>query len=203
MKTWEILCLTMPRRKPFLDQLRMTLAPQLRPGVTLRIQTDSGTTVGEQRHLMKLQSTADYVSFLDDDDLPRADFVSSIAPLLDGVDYIGFWMYCWDIGSECKTRRRPVIHSLSYSDWTEDENCYYRDISHFNPMIRELSISVPMTGSGDEDYRWSCGLRGKVKTQHFIDKPLLHYFNRHPKNDAEDWKNPDRIEILESIWKNL
>jgi hypothetical protein len=201
--SWEILCLTQPSRAPFLSQLRMVLAPQLRPGVSFRIQADDGSGIGEQRHRMKMESTADYVSMIDDDDLPSANFVSEILPLLNGVDYIGFCMFCYDIGADCETRRRHVVHSLAYSDWTEDENCYYRDISHFNPMRRELSISIPMTGSGDEDYRWSCGLRGKVKTQHFIDKFLIHYFNRHPKNDADDWRNPDRLTILESIGRAL
>lgn len=200
---WEILCLTQPSRAPFLSQLRMVLAPQLRPGVSFRIQTDDGSGIGEQRHRMKMESAADYVSFIDDDDLPSHSFVHSIRPKLDGVDYIGFWMYCYDIGSDCDTRRRPVFHSLDFIDWSEDEFSYYRDVSHFNPMRRDLSISVPMTGSGDEDYRWACGLRVKVKTQHVIPETLIHYFNRHPKNDAEDWNNPDRLTVLAAIQRAL
>ena len=132
---------------------------------------------------------------MDDDDAVSPNYISSIVPLLDGVDYIGFEIAMY-LNHE---RIKPAYHSLNTKEWTEDENGYYRDIGHVNPMRRELALQRPMTGGIGEDARWACEMRGLVKTQHYIREPLYVYLWRQPKDDARDARDPRRLALLSSL----
>jgi hypothetical protein len=121
-----------------------------------------------------------YSNFIDDDDLIPANYVDRIYPLLDGsVDYVGFrlQMYVDD------QKQQPTFHSLRYPEWNGDQDGWYRDISHINPIRRELALAVPMSGGHGEDHRWADALRAKniVKTEHFVDEVMYFYYFRSNK----------------------
>lgn len=178
----ELLCLTMLSRGEFLRRLILCLAPQMagRSDVFLRIKNcDPSLTLGENRDQMLKSATGDYVAFVDDDDLVSDDYISSIMPLLDGVDQIGFELQCYIDG---KPLDKVTHHTLRAGGWYEDEKGYWRDISHVNPMRRELVLLEPFEGGHGEDQRWADRLRGKVKTEHHIPRVLYHYYFRTRKN---------------------
>jgi len=185
---WDILILTMPSRAAFLMRLMNVLDPQLRPGVKVVVRTsDPKMTRGANRVEMIKQSDAEYINFLDDDDLVPEDFVSSIFPLLDGVDYIGFQVQLY-YGGPGGPKELPTFHSLRYPQWSSTNEGHYRDLSHLNPIKRELAIQGAeqmAKGNGNEDVMWAEAMRGLgiVKTEHYVDKIMYHYYFRQGHTD--------------------
>jgi glycosyltransferase involved in cell wall biosynthesis len=182
-KRWSILILTQASRAGYLHKLLNVLVPQVRnlPEVDVEIRVfDNSMDLGANRQAMIDKCEAEYVSFVDDDDLVSENYVSMIYPfLLGGIDMVGFRVYMTFDG----VPQKPVIHSLACGGWREDGAAYYRDISHLNPMRRELVKQVPLEGGFGEDARWAAKMRelGIVRTEHFIDQDLYHYLYRTKK----------------------
>jgi hypothetical protein len=130
---------------------------------------------------LRRASNAEYIAFVDDDDLVAPDYVSTILPLLDGVDQIGFELQCY---IDAVALPKKTIHSLRHTGWFENALGYFRDISHLNPMRRELALLEPMEGGHGEDKRWSDRMRGKVKTEHYIPRVMYHYYFNTKKNQG-------------------
>lgn len=183
---WSILCLTQKGRERFLARLAGVLRPQLEeyPDVEFTIRKfDPLFDLGNNRQMMMNDSSAEYISQVDDDDLVPADYVSTIYPLLDGIDYVGFRLQLYIDGE----KQKPTYHSLRYKEWNADQQGFYRDISHLNPIRRELAIQAPMSGGGGEDQRWADAIRrlGIVKTEHYCgdDKVMYYYLFRNRKTE--------------------
>jgi hypothetical protein len=209
---WHILIATERTRSEFLSQLLSLLEPQIcalglrkSDQVDVMIHEDetgklygNPAQIGEIREYMRQKSSADYISFVDSDDLVSPNYISTILPLLTR-DYVGFQLQgYWNF------EPMPLsIHSLEYLElgWYQNDKGFYRDISHVNPMRRDLALAAPMEGGYEEDVRWARKIRalGKVKTQHFVAEPLYHYLIREPKNDAKDAFDPRRLEIIERL----
>jgi glycosyl transferase family 2 len=180
---WDILILTMPSRKVYLKNLVKILDPQVngRDVSYLIRMCDPNYTLGENRDMLMRASDGHYVSFVDDDDGLPDDFVSTILPLLDGVDYVGFNLQCYIDG---KPLDKVTRHSLQYKGWYEDETGYYRDISHVNPMRRSLALLEPFEGGHGEDQRWADRMRARdvLRTEHYLDCVMYRYYFRTRKN---------------------
>lgn len=190
---WSILVLTMPRRREMLGRLLGVLVPQLEPhrdDVELLVNTsDPEWHVGENREILRRQARGRYISFIDDDDMVAEDYVSKIYPCLDGVHYVGFNVEQTFDGkprSGCVER-----HSLQYNGvWFDHSGSYdghFRDISHLNPMLKDIATIVPMSGWPGEDSRWADELRTRrvLRTEHYIDEVLYHYMTRTVKPELE------------------
>lgn len=181
----DILVLTMPTRKEYLSRLIGILEPQLdhKNASALYQVCYPQYTLGENRDMLRRCSRGEYIVFIDDDDLIPSDYVSTILPLLDGVDYIGYDVQCSIDGKPL-----PVTHhSLKYGGWYEDENGYYRDISHINPIRRDLALLEPIEGGHGEDKRWADRMRarGVLKTEHYIPRVMYQYLFRSEKHYTE------------------
>ncbi len=197
---WQILILTQPSRAPFLHQLILEFQRQADPRVGLLIaEYDQSKTLGENRNVLRDLAIAEYISFFDDDDWPAPDFFARIMPLLDR-DYVGFRVqtYCEHL-QYCAYGN--TYHSLKYHDWSRVGMNFYRDVSHINPIRRELAMQADFEGGIGEDARWAKALRAKgiVKTQHYISDVMYHYIWRAVKDDAADAVHPERMKIIESI----
>lgn len=191
----DILCLTMPTRRKFLARLMERLEPQLygswSASKKVKITTmmhNPAVSLGENRQRMRESSKADYVCFVDDDDMVAENYVDRILPLLDGVDYVGFRLQAYEDGVPLPG---PTYHSLLCGGWfdktyADGTKSWHRDISHLNPIKRELALAVPMYGGFAEDSRWSGELRrlGIVKTEHYIEEVMYHYLSRTDKKDG-------------------
>lgn len=164
---------TLGRRKLKLESLLGDLLPQVDQAggevVVEALWNNGERPIGQVRQDMMEHATGDYVSFVDDDDGVPAYFVRRVLPLLDGtVDYIGWRQRLWRGNQEMQR----VIHSLRYPGWIDEEHGFYRDLTHFNPMRRDLASSASFRGNSEawsEDYDWARRLRGKVVTEHYID----------------------------------
>ena len=181
---WSILILTLPGRERFLARLQAVLRPQVEGHddveVLVRV-SDPQLDLGTNRQRMIESSSAEYISQIDDDDLVAQNYVPKILPLLDR-DYVGFQLQMFIDGQ----KQKPTYHSLRYKEWNADADGFYRDISHVNPIRRELALAVPMAGGFGEDERWSNGMRqlGIVKTEHYVDEPMYFYYFRSNKTDS-------------------
>jgi hypothetical protein len=120
-------------------------------------------------------ATAKYTCFVDDDDVLPPYYVERVLPLLaDDVDYIGWRMQCFIQNVQLA----PTFHSLRYELWYEDAAGHYRDISHLNPMRREIAVQGNFCKGGwPEDLNWSKQLRGLLHTEHFIDDIMYFYYD--------------------------
>ena len=173
---WTIMIATLGRRRHKLERMLGGLLPQVDAAgglVTVEALWNNGERpIGQVRQDMLDHAAAEYVSFLDDDDEVPPYFVARVLPLLDGIDYIGWRQKLW----RGVVEQRPVVHSLRYSRWCDMPRCYERDITHFNPMRRDLAVQGTFLGpfeAWSEDHYWASQLRGKVLTEHFIDEVML------------------------------
>lgn len=174
---WTILIATLGQRRDRFQRLLNCLTPQVsqaRGAVSVLVYWDCGGTasLSEIRQWLVEEAAGQYVSFVDDDDLVAEDYVATILPLLDGVDQIGWQMQHYADGVPSK----PTYHSLRYGRWSDDSNGYYRDISHLNPIRRELALQADFRLAIPEDVSWADQMRGKVKTEHYVDDIMYFYF---------------------------
>lgn len=211
-----MLIVTLPSRHEFLGQLLAILEPQVIAlgvrkfdQVDIRISaSDIDLPVGDRREALRQRATGEYICFLDDDDLVSPNYIARIMPLLDGVDQVGFEVEGWND----HTKMLPTYHSLKYGKWTNPvngrmglEGAYCRDISHLNPMRRELALRAPIAGGFGEDCRWANELRALdvVKTEHYIDEVMYYYLWRGGKNDARDAIDPWRLAFIERLYPKV
>lgn len=178
-RTWDILISTIPHRHAKLCELLAELDRQWQPGLGVLVLRDNQVLRGfdshiKRKHLLEA-SCADYVSVIDDDDGVAHDYVATIfRALAEDPDYVGFHVEVTRDG----VLQRPVIHSLEYPDWNsweEKEGPLTRDITHLNPVRRELALLSDWTGRTDE--QWAMWLRrtGRVRTQVMIGRPMYFY----------------------------
>lgn len=189
MTTWSILIASIEHRADKLKRLLDVLMPQVKDaeGVEVLIYRDNlEASIGYKRQHLVESSTADYVSFIDDDDLVSDDYVAKVtAALAESPDYVGFRQRYTKDGVE----QLPVFHSLQYKGgWRSDNEGFYRGITHFNPIRRELALLVSFEGDHGEDERWSQRLEatGRVESEVFIDEEL----SMHEESSSDGFATP-------------
>lgn len=175
---WTIMILTQPSREGFLSKLLENLKPQVEQysdQVELLIRyCDPSMSVGENRQLLRETAKGEYSNYVDDDDSVPEDYVASILPLMDGVDYIGYYLHRYDNGSFSGQFKHSLLSERNSR------------ISHINPIRTELALTVSMSGGFQEDRRWWNELddSGLVNTEHFLERPMYEYWYRSFKQDG-------------------
>jgi len=133
--------------------------------------------LSELRQLMLEDARGEYINFIDDDDLVAEDYVETIYPLLDGVDYIGFKL---DFYSGT-TLQKPTIHSIKNPGWEDGGAAYLRRGTLVNPTKRNLMLKAGFKGSDyrkgiPEDITYADAIDKLLKTENFIDKTMHFYY---------------------------
>ena len=173
--TWDILIASIPHRDHMLTELLAELGRQHQPGVGVIVARDDvQMQYGDKCQVLLDASTAEYVSFLDDDDWIEPDFVQAIREALEQrPDYVGFNVDFTEDG----VKQQPVYHTLQYRGWVDNPEALYRDIVHFNPIRRDLAVQSRWAGGCGADRHWADGLRelGVVQSEVYIDRELHHY----------------------------
>ena len=176
---WTICIATVPDRAYHFDRLMKVLLPQINKYKgqieVLVFWNNFEYSLGYLRQAMLDEAQGEYINHLDDDDLIPDDYCETILPLLDGVDYIGHKVKLFDLGKEMP----PVYHSLKYNEWSQDDEGYYRGVTHLNPVRTVLAreSKFPIEYNIGEDAQWASGMKGKCKTEHFIDRFMYTYFH--------------------------
>jgi hypothetical protein len=174
---WSILIASALSRSGMLDMLLAELRYQKKeyPDVDIIVLVDDCVMpLDAKRNMLVSMATGDYVSFIDDDDSVASDYIASIYPLLDGVDYIGFQLQHYNKGIASK----PTYHSLQYKGWSESDDGYYRGISHLNPIRHSIAQRFGFEGSYAEDASWAKRIEqsGLAQTEHYINKIMYFYY---------------------------
>lgn len=175
---WTILVATLGQRGDRLQRLMEQLLPQVDKhdgAVTVSALWNNGERpLSHVRQALVDNAQSEYISFIDDDDMVPEDFVDTIVPLLDGVDYVGWQMQTYVDGVALK----PTFHSLRYDHWWDDSAGYYRDVSHLNPISTLLARQVDFRRtSPPEDVAWVDQIRPFVLTEHYVgDGKIMYYY---------------------------
>lgn len=178
---WQILIPTTVDRRPLLDALtneinRQIIENGLLDEVGVLVAEDNREkSVGSKRQDLLEASWAEYVCGFDSDDWPNEYYISKIyEALLSGCDCVGM------VISMTTNGINPQIccHSLRYPKWEnkKDGYDYVRNVTHFNPILRNISIQV---GYDDvrygEDKTYSDKVTKLCKSEVFIQEPLFNY----------------------------
>lgn len=175
--TWTILVATLGQRAARFERLLAELLPQTEPhdgAVTVCALYNHGERpLGSVRQDLVHHATATYVSFVDDDDSVPDYHVDEVLRLLDGtVDYVGWRMQTYVNDVPLK----PTFHSLAYDRWHDDAAGYYRDVSHLNPIRRDVALRGDFRrGEPPEDVSWVDQVRPHVKIGAYVDRVMYHY----------------------------
>ncbi len=199
--TWSILIATLGERRAVFERLMGALLPQLdQAGGRVRVtawHNNGRPSLPVIRQKMVRAAPGEYVSWIDDDDLVPDYFVGQgLAALETRPDYVGFDVQCYSNG-------RPTAishHALKYGGWYNEGGGHYRDLSHINPIRRELALLADFsrTPAGQpEDRAWATQLRrtGKVRTEVVVDRIMYHYQYCTSKvvGQGSRWQQPNRI----------
>jgi hypothetical protein len=189
--SWEILIRAIPHRHGRLSRLLAFLDLQMAPGAGVVVARDNlELSPGGKAQALLEAARADYVSFLDDDDRVAADFIPRVqSALRDHPDYVGFPVrYYVNDGFLA-----VIDHSLEHGSWhgklgSQDGDPLVRDITHLNPVRRELALLAAFEGDAGEDERWADRLRatGKVRTETRISDPMYHYYYSSDDSHAQN-----------------
>lgn len=179
--TWTILVPTLGERRALFEKLMRVLLPQLDPyGGQVRVVgwfNNGRPSLPEIRQHMMAGAGSDYVSFVDDDDLVPPYYVDEVMSALgQRPDYVGWLVQCYSDG-------RPTAiahHSLEHSTWSNEGARYLRDISHLNPVRRQLALRADYRAGKrgqPEDRAWADQMRrgGYLKTEVVIPRIMYHY----------------------------
>jgi len=180
-------------REELLKRLLAMLGPQLDAydgQVVAIVNPDSGDKkIGCKRNELLDQAAsigAEYVSFVDDDDLVSAEYVKLVIAAIESKpDVVGIrgWMVINDLADA----KRPFHHSIRNQEWTERDGLYLRYPNHLNPVRLELAQQVRFRPelSFHEDRIYADGLRPLLKTEVMIEEPIYLYLYRQLKHRTE------------------
>ena len=192
---WNILIATLGEREERFKRLMDILLPQVddyEGQIRVLAYWDNGESqLDIIRQKLVEESCGEYINFIDDDDLIPKYYCDEVFKRLDGVDYIGWRMQLYYNGEKMK----PTYHSLKYDRWSEDDDGWYRNISHLNPIKREIAIKASFITTDDEsgvptpeDHTWAGRVAPLVKTEHYIKKCMYEYL--HTTEDSLWRKKP-------------
>jgi cellulose synthase/poly-beta-1,6-N-acetylglucosamine synthase-like glycosyltransferase len=177
MHKLSILIPSLEERKPKLEQLKAELANQIgkRNVEVLSLSDNRQMSIGQKRNMLLTQSTGEYVSFVDDDDMVSPDYIEKVLnALTKNPD-------CSSLTGEIVFSdgySRPFIHSLRYTQWIDDHEgkVYYRPPNHLNAVRRAIAVQVgfPPWNSG-EDRSFSMGIRHFLKKEEWIEGVIYNY----------------------------
>jgi hypothetical protein len=190
---WSVLIATIGQREDRFLALLKTLLPQTE-GKEIEVVAywnNGERPLAEIRQSLVEFAKGEYVSFIDDDDQVPAYYCEKIYPLLDGVDYIGWRMQVWSNGEKLK----PTFHSLKYTHWYDDNEGFYRNVSHLNPIKRNLALEAGFVAENEvaEDQPWAERAAKLAKTEHFI-KDVMYYY-QHTTQDSV-WRGRKDLELI-------
>lgn len=165
-------------------QLEMLLAHKLRVPMHWRdkievipLVDNKEMSIGEKRQKLLQLANGKWIVFFDDDDDPYPWYMSQILYTIEvhkDIDCIGINVDMTTNG----VRPQRCCHSLKYPEWRErvDGWDYVRNITHFNPVLREKALA---TGFKDlrfgEDRDYSDRITPTLKKEFYITRPLFHY----------------------------
>lgn len=162
-----------------MERLAGLLAPQLVDGVEAVVLWNRGRRkLGEYRTRLLNDAAGEYVSFVDDDDRVPDYYVAEVLRALEfRPDQVGFKVEFKDIDGQVRSAGSVTIadHSLRHGRWYETRTSFFRDVSHLNPIRRELALTGSFEGTYAEDVAWANTVRSHVSNEVYVDRVMYFY----------------------------
>lgn len=176
----SILIATIGRRNDKLIELLNALVPQTEKWeIEVVAYWNCGELkIGPIRQALLEEAQGEYVCFIDDDDKVPAYYCDKIMYAL-GKDYVGFEVELFNNNNKMPR----VFHSIKYGIWHQDDQGYYRGVTHLNPLRRELALlgNFGPTGIG-EDETWARTVTPHVRTENYVN--LIMYYYLHDSSET-------------------
>ena len=154
---WQVLIATIPHRHDRLNRLLAELDDQVLPGFGVLLYRDNlEAGIAAKRQALLDAARARYVSFADDDDMVFSGFIPRVmTALAQGPDCVGFTVeYVVDGNSQVLAE-----HLIRHSGWHNWPDRLVRDISHLNPVRRDIAVRARFEGGYSEESRWADAIR--------------------------------------------
>jgi len=167
-----ILICTIPSRiHMFVDLLNNITRLKQKTRLTIEVlfNKNENITIGEKRNWLLANSQGTYSCFIDDDDNITDDYFSVIEESGLRYDCISLNGMMYTNG----VKNRPFYHSLKYNHWYEDNNGYYRNPNHLNPMKTSIMREIGFTNKNfgeDHDFSKKLHESGLLKSEYLHDK---------------------------------
>lgn len=182
---WSILIATVGQRSSRFRELLKVLMPQVRDHdgeiEVIAYWNNGEYLMGCIRQKLVEEARGEYISFVDDDDMVPEYYCNEVMKAISkNPDYVGWQMQVYEQGNKLK----PTFHSLKYKGWDEDDEGWYRNISHLNPIKKSVALNVSFVAPRDtaEDSPWAQKIVPYVKTEEYIDRVM--YLYQHDSNDS-------------------
>ncbi len=212
---WSICIPTVPERKSKLHRCLDRLLPQIQAAygdveilvhsTPLASGMDAVTnSIGQKRNTLLASSHADYVSFVDDDDLVREDYVKTILAALNSYsepDVVSFQVMALirqkpDTGTISRVITR---FSLDYGHKQAADGSYERLPNHVAVWRRSLCVPYQEVMKGEDtewSYRMSYQQKEKLGRRYVhiaIEEPLYEY--RHDHHDSVQFGTVGNVSV--------
>lgn len=208
MTIWRILIPTLPERDRLsvhlFNILESSAAIINRVGEDLRvdimIDSDPLLPIGAKRQSMleaAHQAGANYVSFIDDDDIVSLDYIPRIADALTTAkpDVVGFYGLAVNMLGDDPRDAHLFVHSARLSGWSTENGLRIRTPNHLNPIRTAIALAAgyaPLSYGEDMDYSQRLAETGLIQTEAFIPHVLYTYrINMFKRWQAERGVNMD------------
>jgi hypothetical protein len=180
LEQWIVMQPRMENDQPVLDDKGIPIIDSWKQGfkhpdiVELVFEEDDKElSIGAKRQKLLERARGKYIVYFDSDDYPKPNYISKImAALADGPDCIGFKIQMTTNGQKPET----CIHSLRNPEWAFKNGEYLRNVTHFNPVKKDLALQVgfPDLRFG-EDKVYSDAVSKLCEKEIFIDDFLFDY----------------------------
>lgn len=181
MKSLQLLIPSLPDRFAMFNALCNHLNAQIGERQVSLLTDSRGKhlSIGAKRNEMLKAATADYIAFIDDDDMVSHNYIEKIYEAIQTEpDVVGLE------GIITVDRMNPQTWSISKKyEWAEDRDGfkYVRYPNHLAPTKREIALAAGFKDMGHgEDYDYSMRLKeqGLIQTEFYIAENLYQYHYR-------------------------
>lgn len=143
----------------------------------LHIEDNKEISVGLKRQKLLELSKAKWIVYFDSDDEPYSWYIEDIYKAItenEGIDCIGINIDMTTNGA----KPQRCCHSLKYPVWSENVDGwdYVRNVTHRNPVLRELALKVGFENIRfGEDKIYSDLVTLLCRNEFYIERPNFHY----------------------------
>jgi hypothetical protein len=195
-KDLSILIASVEERRDSLIELLTNFGNQIHEGKfysnveVLREVDNKEISIGLKRQKLLERASGKFVVFFDDDDEPYSFYIKKIIKAIESnkdIDCIGINIDMTTNG----TNYQKCSHCLKHGVWRNgnkgEDFDYYRNITHFNPVLREKAIQAGFRDirfGEDKDY---CDrLNPLLNKEYIIEEPIFHYkFTNHQEHNSK------------------
>ncbi len=206
----DIYVLSLSTRVHYYNRLVENLVPMInavnpakgRKLVDLHTLVDNGEcSIGAKRAACVTGCKSQYITFIDDDDMVSANYLSAILEALKlEPDAVGYWAewwkyqgewqlsalvkYCLPEGGPDHPKDDPNLKPVTINGLTRQSKHWFRFPGQLCPIksdiAKQINYNPEIQYGEDWDFANRLKASGLIKNQQFIDNVLYHYLYRSP-----------------------